>query len=82
MEFNYHFVNSEHIPPALLRQAEEALQKRAYVCQQEFERLLDMYHEINLFDLPETTGEAVVSGIEIDGNDANVTLDLSSIRAY
>lgn len=80
MEFHYELTDYEQIPPEVLLGAVEALEKRAYVCQQEFERLLDMYHQINLFDTPRTVGEAVVTSIAIEGGEVFVTLSLKDIK--
>lgn len=79
-KYQYSLINCEHLPEKLVEDAQEALRIRAYVCQQEFERALDMYHEINLFDLPETSGEAKVVKIEIEDNTVYVTLDCQNIE--
>jgi hypothetical protein len=82
--FNYTFENVEHIPDDVLTHVERGLDMKAYVCQQEFEEELDLFHEINVIDdqSQSTTGEAFVSSIDIDDDEINVTLNFSNIRRF
>jgi histidyl-tRNA synthetase len=71
MKFYYELENAEHIEN--VEEIERALEMSAFVCQQEFERAIDLYHEIH-FDSADSDG-AIVSDIQIDGEDVWVTLD-------
>ena len=73
MEFYYELENADHIDN--IDEIERALEMSAFVCQQEFERAIDLYHEIH-FDSADADG-AIVTDIEIDGDDVYVVLDCS-----
>ena len=78
LEFDYELVNAEHLGQHHIDQIQDALGKRAYVCQQEFEKMLDKYHQINV--LADADDEAFVSKIEIENGVASVELDCSKVQ--
>jgi len=78
MNFYYELTNAEHLDEEKQEFAERALEQGAFVCQQEFEKILDMYHEIH-FDSADASG-AKVTSIEFDDDDVYVTLDCSEIE--
>lgn len=77
MQFTYELVNAGHLTEEQKHDIRQALAIQAYICQQEFEQLLDKYHQINV--LAEAQGEAFVSKIEIDAEDCYVDLDCSKV---
>jgi hypothetical protein len=76
MNYYYNLISTEGIQ-SRLDEVERALDARAYVCQKEFERALDLYHQINILD--DADDEAFVSQIRIDGEDVFVDLDCSKV---
>lgn len=77
MNFQYKLINTEQLTAKQIKQIEAALAMQAYVCQQEFEKVLDLYHQINV--LMEADDEAFISRIEIKDNDCYVELDCSKV---
>lgn len=77
MHFEYTLINTGPMTAREIEEVEDALAKRVYVCQQEFEKHLDVYHQINV--LPDADGEAFISQIKIDGDTAAVTLDCAEV---
>jgi len=77
MRFGYKLVNAEHLSNQQRESIEGALAMKAYVCQQEFEKLLDKYHQINV--LADAADEAFVSKIEFDNDECYVELDCSKV---
>jgi hypothetical protein len=75
--FTYNLINTENLTDEQIVEAEEGLYRGVYVCQQDFERLLDVGHAINLF--PDAVDEAYVTVFEVDGDDVVVELDCSQI---
>lgn len=76
--FIYELVNADHLSDAQIKEVEHALEIQAYVCQQDFEKMLDLGHQINV--LPEADDEAFVNNIEADGDDIYVELDCSKVK--
>lgn len=70
MNFFYE-LDGESIPEELLPQIERALAWGAYVCQQELEQALEMYHVIHIDEVQVAT----VRHIDIQGDDVFITLD-------
>ena len=79
MEFYYELEHTEGMTESEIEAAEKALESGLYVCQQEFEKAMDMYHAINL--VMDAEDEATVTKIEIDGDEVNVTLDCSKVKS-
>jgi hypothetical protein len=79
MRYQYSLVNTNGMTERQIEDAEHALEICAFVCQQEFEKALDTYHEINI--VAEASGEAFVSAIEIDNDEVFVTLDCRNVTA-
>ena len=77
MNFYYELENTKGMTGAEVEAAEQALESGLFVCQQEFEKMLDMYHAINL--VMDADDEATVTKIEIDDDDVTVTLDCSKV---
>jgi len=77
MRFTYELINADHIADEQRADIERALSMSAYVCQREFEKALDLYHEINV--IAEATDEAFVASIEFDGDDVYVELDCARV---
>jgi len=77
MNFYYELENTEGMTETDIEQAEQALENGLYVCQQEFEKTLDMYHAINV--VMDAEDEAEVTKIEIDGDEVTVTLNCSKV---
>lgn len=80
MDYTYELKCAEQLSPAQQETILDALQRHAYVCQQEFEKYIDLYHEINV--LADANGEAFVSRIEIECDEVLVTLDCSEVRYF
>ena len=78
LRFAYELVNADHLTNEQRAEIERALEARAYVCQQEFEKALDLYHEINV--IAEADDEARVSRITIESDEVAVELDCSKVR--
>lgn len=74
--FTYELVNA-HLSDKQIKFIGQALESRSYVCQQEFERMPQIGHQINV--LAEAEDEAFVSDIEFDGDDVYVKLDCSKV---
>ena len=79
MKFYYELENTEGMTSDEVASAEQALESGLYVCQQEFEKMLDMYHAINL--VMDAEDEAEVTKIEIDGDEVTVTLDCRKVKS-
>ena len=79
MDFYYELINTGKVDPDKLAQAEDALEKGLFICQQEFEKALKMFHEIH-FDSADASG-AIVVKIEIEDNGCEVVLDCEKIES-
>jgi hypothetical protein len=77
MDFYYELINTSGMTEEQVEQVEHALAHQAYVCQQEFEKMLDLYHEINV--LMDAEDEAFISSILIEDGEVFVTLDCSRV---
>jgi len=82
MDFYYELEHTDGMTQEQIAEVEQALAIKAYVCQQEFERTFDLYHEINI--LPEADDEAFVAHIDIEKDadyaEAHVILNCSRVR--
>jgi len=78
MQFYYELTGTDKLTADEIAQVEDALDRRAYSCQCDFEREQDIGHPINV--VWDAVDEAYVTEMDRDGDDVYVTLDCSKVR--